>query len=294
MGVRVATSSITRESTLNGDDGEDLIIIWDNNYIVAADADNNGIGSMLDGGAGIDTASYAALSTGVTVSLATRLVSGGDAAGDTLIRFENLTGSSFNDMLAVDAGNNVLAGGLGTDTLSYQGATAGVTVNLAVTGGQSTVGTGLDTLSGFENLDGSLFNDVLTGSSAANLIRGFNGDKVINGCGADILTGGLGFDRFVFSALSASTPSQPDIITDFVHGNDIIDLSPLDANTAIAGDQGFTFADLNPSAVPHSVTWSENGENTIIRADVNGDSTADFALVLKGIGLQLNATDFWL
>ncbi|HEV8679979.1 MAG TPA: M10 family metallopeptidase C-terminal domain-containing protein [Stellaceae bacterium] len=71
----------------------------------------------LDGGAGTDTLSYA-LDLGVTVSLA---IAGAQATGgagtDTVLNFENLTGSFFNDTLTGDAGNNVINGGGGADTL---------------------------------------------------------------------------------------------------------------------------------------------------------------------------------
>ncbi len=67
--------------------------------------------TSLDGGAGIDTASYAASSAGVSVSLMTGLGSGGDAQGDTLIRIENLTGSALDDTLEGNGGTNVLTGG---------------------------------------------------------------------------------------------------------------------------------------------------------------------------------------
>ena len=50
--------------------------------------------------------------------------------------------------------------------MSYASAAAGVTVSLAIQDGvtaQNTLGAGTDTLSGFENLTGSAFNDTLTG-----------------------------------------------------------------------------------------------------------------------------------
>ena len=56
-------------------------------------------------------------SAGVNVSLATGVGSGGDAEGDTLANIENLTGSGQNDTLEGDGGNNLLAGGAGTDTV---------------------------------------------------------------------------------------------------------------------------------------------------------------------------------
>src|SRR5258706_15697760 len=74
----------------------------------------------LDGGAGTDTASYGSAGSGVTVSLAIAGAQNTVGAGsDTLIGLENLTGSSFNDVLTGDAGANVLDGGAGTDTAFY-------------------------------------------------------------------------------------------------------------------------------------------------------------------------------
>jgi len=73
---------------------------------------------ILDGGTGTDTAVYSASSAGVNVNLANAgAQSGGDAAGDVLSNFENITGSAFNDTLIGDAGANVLTGGAGNDVL---------------------------------------------------------------------------------------------------------------------------------------------------------------------------------
>ena len=115
------------------------------------------------------------------MSLVTGIGSGGDAEGDRLSNIENLTGSNFNDTLEGNAGNNMLAGGAGIDTVSYANATSGangqgVTVNLALTTAQNTVTAGTDTLSGFENLTGSQFNDTLTGTIAANVLIGLGGN----------------------------------------------------------------------------------------------------------------------
>jgi Ca2+-binding RTX toxin-like protein len=154
--------------------------------VITGNAGNNvlaGLGGAdtLDGGAGTDTATYAASPAGVNVSLATELASGGDAAGDTLINFENLTGSAFNDTLEGDDGNNVLVGGAGIDTLSYGHAASGVAVSLAITAAQNTGGAGTDTVSGFENLTGSGFGDVLTGSSGINVLSGLDGNDTLKG-----------------------------------------------------------------------------------------------------------------
>ena len=197
---------------------------------------------ILNGGAGADTATYAASSASVNVSLMTHVGSGGDAEGDTLINIEKLTGSAFDDTLEGDAGANVLNGGSGIDTVSYEHATAGVTVNLASTSTQNTVGAGSDTLSGFENLIGSQFDDILTGTNGANTIMGGAGnDKITGGGGSDILVGGEGNDTFIFKAAADSAPTLPDVITDFQAGMDKIDLSAIDSNTAVSGNQAFGF-----------------------------------------------------
>ncbi|WP_256469659.1 MULTISPECIES: hypothetical protein [unclassified Bradyrhizobium] len=131
-----------------------------------------------------------------------------------------MTGSQFDDLLEGGAGDNALVGGAGTDTVSYEHATAGVTVSLALTTAQNTVGAGTDTLTGFENLTGSAFNDALTGSGAANVLTGGGGNDLLNGgggadtldggAGADRLTGGAGNDSFKFNFGEASG----DVVTD--------------------------------------------------------------------------------
>ena len=93
--------------------------------------------------------------------------------------------------------------GLGIDTVSYANATSGangqgVTVNLALTTAQNTIRAGTDTLSGFENLTGSEFNDTLTGTTAANVLTGLGGNDILNGgAGADWMLGGTGNDTYV-------------------------------------------------------------------------------------------------
>jgi Ca2+-binding RTX toxin-like protein len=267
----------------------------------------------LDGGLGTDTATYATSTAGVNVSLAIGHGSGGDAQGDALINIENLTGSAFGDTLEGDGGNNVLVGGGGTDTLSFEHAAAGVTVSLAITAAQNTNAAGTDTLTGFENLTGTAFDDVLTGSSGSNVLIGLNGndtlnggggadtliggagnDTLVGGSGADILTGGLDADRFVFGALADSAPGTPDLVTDFVHGTDILDFSAIDANTSSNGNQSFAFGGQDANVVARSVTWFESGGNTIIQADVNGNTAADFTITLMGTNHHLTASDFIL
>lgn len=184
----------------------------------------------ISGGDGNDTASFANAftnsATGVTVNLAnqsaTVAVNTVGAGSDLISGIENLIGSSLNDTLTGDANSNVIEGGLGNDTLdgaggvdtvSYANAASGVTVSLAATTAQNTVGAGSDTLSGFEILLGSAFNDTLSGDAAINTITGGLGDDVLSGnalglaqvgTGADLLDGGAGQDLASFAGYTGS------------------------------------------------------------------------------------------
>ena len=64
----------------------------------------------LNGGIGTDTASYFNSAAGVVASLSTGEGVGGDAEGDTYVSIENLAGSSHDDALVGDDGNNSLWG----------------------------------------------------------------------------------------------------------------------------------------------------------------------------------------
>src|SRR5262245_309485 len=66
---------------------------------------------FIDGGAGVDTVSYEDSNVGVQVDLKSGKGSGGTAEGDTLVSIENLEGSSHDDWLFGNAGDNKLEGG---------------------------------------------------------------------------------------------------------------------------------------------------------------------------------------
>ena len=131
-----------------------------------------------------DTVDYSHAAGAVTVSL---LLQGAaqDTVGagfDTLLNIENLRGSAFDDTLTSNGFNSVIEGGCGNDTLigaeggnetvSYEHASAAVIVDLSVTTQQDTQGAGLDTISGFETVRGSAYDDVLTGSDDSMLEGG--------------------------------------------------------------------------------------------------------------------------
>jgi serralysin len=229
----------------------------------------------------------------------------------------NGTGNALDNTLYAGAGNNVLDGVSGVDTASYQFATAAVSVSLATTAAQATGRSGSDTLQNIDHLVGSNFHDTLVGDGLANtldglalndyldgatgndvLLGGEGTDLLIGGLGQDLLTGGAGSDTFDFNALDETglISATWDVISDFVHGTDKIDLSTLDADTALAGDQAFTdpvlggtfsgvFAspgDLNFDTVAH-----------VLYGNTDADTAAEFAIELVWVA-TLTAADLFL
>jgi serralysin len=195
----------TGSGTFDGGAGDDTI--------VASAGDD-----AIDGGAGIDTLSYRNHYQGVTVALGTTGAQATGAGRDTIAGIENLTGSIHADRLSGDAGDNVIdggggndvvAGGGGIDTLSFASQAAGVAVTLGLQGTRQGYRTGQTIeASGFENLAGTAFADVLTGDANANVLRGGGGDDVLAGgvparAGVvDTLDGGSGSDTASFAAFA--------------------------------------------------------------------------------------------
>ena len=149
----------------------------------------------LNGGPGADTASYEQSATGVEIRLHSGLAQGGDAAGDVLDSIEHLIGSAYADSLAGDADANRLDGGGGVDWLSYADSDARVDVRLRDGIGAGGHAEG-DVFAGFENVEGSPYNDVLGGDSNDNHLAGGDGnDGLWGSSGDDMLAGGAGADR---------------------------------------------------------------------------------------------------
>jgi Ca2+-binding RTX toxin-like protein len=125
----------------------------------------------------------------------------GAGGNDVLIGLagnDTLDGGDGDDTLIGGTGNNTLIGGAGNDTAVYSDAGVGVTVNLAIATAQAT-GVGTDTLSGIENLIGSIYADTLTGDAGANRIdAGAGNDTVSGGAGNDVLIGGDGIDTLFY------------------------------------------------------------------------------------------------
>jgi serralysin len=133
-----------------------------------------------------------------------------------------------------------------------------------------------------ENARGGSAADRIIGNEVANQLSGNAGDDVlIGGGGADTLAGGSGADTFVFTAIGDSTSGARDRITDFTGGSDRIDLSAIDADLAIGGDQAFTQVARFGGRAGEAVVATANGVTTL-SLDQNGDGVADFVLSVNG------------
>jgi Ca2+-binding RTX toxin-like protein len=219
---------------------------------------------------------------------------------------DDISGGTGDDYLWGDMGNDSLLGGLGSDT---------------ITGGDGNDkgfgGAGNDTLSGGDGSDklhggngkdyvaGNGGNDILTGGADSDRLLGGRGDDSLHGgTGRDKLTGGTGADHFQFKSTADSgvLAGTHDEILDFKQSEgDLLDLSAIDADTTLAGDQAFVLekSEGTSASMPQSghVAWYRTGlfggEDTFVLINNDGDKDVDMVIQLKG-SIELSAVDFIL
>ena len=143
------------------------------------------------------------------------IVAGGK--GDDVLfgseRAEVLSGDDGNDLIVAAAGADLLIGDKGYDTLWGGGGDDTLIGDSA----ELTPEDGDDALAGGED------DDDLFGGAGDDVLVGGNGDDWLVGCeGDDTLTGGAGADVFAFGPHHGA-----DTITDFMHGEDLIDLTEI-------------------------------------------------------------------
>jgi serralysin len=236
--------------------------------------------------------------------------------------FVDLAGGA--DTINVGAGNDVFRGGAGIDTISffyesYDGIGVlgpsiglGITVDLTKTV-QNFGRFGTDTISGFENVTGSFSGDRIYGTNGANNLAGFGGNDVIEGrggnddiyasAGADILVGGLGRDRmfldtndaardtvrYLSIAESGATVATRDELWDFARNagaiGDRINLSAIDANPFLAGNQAFAWRGSLTfrTDVVGEVRFIDAGVDVIIQVDTDNDNGAEMTILVKNV-----------
>lgn len=167
------------------------------------------------------------------------------------------------------AGDDIIAGTAGADTIYGQA--------------------GKDTLSGGASADtlyGGADNDTLDGGAGNDVLNG--------GLGRDDLTGGAGADTFRFYTASESNdPTKPDRIRDFTRAEgDKIDLSLIDANTVLGGNNDFVVSSSFTGAAGQITITFDPATGSLVQGDVNGDGAADFVFTVDKVAVT--GVDFLL
>jgi ELWxxDGT repeat protein len=294
--------------TLNGGGGNDTYYVDD-------------AGDMIVDSAGNDTV-YSTMSFTLGSGLENLILQGSANI--------NGTGNTGANTITANAGDNILDGGTGLDTVSYATATAGITLDLGNTGLQATGGSGTDQVLNFEHCTGSGFDDSITGTSGNNALNGGdgndtlsgggsndtlngqNGNDVVNGdagtdtlyggTGNDTLTGGAGNDTFIFNtALDAAT--NLDTLTDFLP-----DLAPgtekdqIRLENSVFTAFGTTTGTLAATAFNTGSAASDADDRIIYDSatgalyyDADGTgATAQIQFATLSAGLAMGNTDFFL
>jgi len=290
VGASVGNVSIARGTVIEnaiGGRGNDILT-------------GNSANNILTGGGGNDTVSYAEANGLVVVDLNIATLQNTRAAGfDTLRSIENVIGSNFSDVLTGNAsanqlsgndgndylfgqagddrlaggdgndrfyggaGNDVMSGGNGFDTAFYTDAAAAVTIDLSITAAQNTGGAGTDTLSGIELVNGSRYDDTISGDSEKNVISGYRGNDLLHGGGgddrlngesdSDTLFGDAGNDRLIGRTGD-----------DVLRGGDGSDrLYGDEGNDVLDGGAGYDMANYLAAAAAVTVNLASTGrQNT--------------------------------
>lgn len=309
--------ALAGNDTLDGGGGVDILIGSTGNDTYIVDTTTDTLTELAGGGT--DTVQSSVTFTigatfeNLTLTGSNAINGTGNAGNNVLIGNSNnnvLIGLAGNDTITGGDGNDTLDGGTGVDTMTggvgddiyFVGAATDVvnelanegidTVNSSVTRNLS--GTQLEniTLTGTTNITsvGNAFNNVMIGNTGNNTLNGDVGNDTLNGgngndsligaAGADSLTGGVGVDTFVYSAVAQSIGVNQDTITDFVSGTDRINLSQIDANVNVAGNDAFTFIGSASFTGPGQVRYDAG--TGLLQANINGTFAPELQIQLSG------------
>jgi Ca2+-binding RTX toxin-like protein len=158
---------------------------------------------------------------------------------------------------SVGDGNDRYYGDAGSDTLDLASITAAITARLGATGSTSSSQTGSDKL-----------------YSVENIVTGSGNDSITAGAGANVMDGGAGNDTFRF--LSAAD-ANGDTILGFQPG-DRLDLSAIDANAGVRGNQAFQLVSGSsfngPSKLIVTHEERDDGDYTVVAGNTSGAARA--------------------
>jgi Ca2+-binding RTX toxin-like protein len=290
LAISPTTTMTVDASTLGASNYLKLDGLWANSgsLLVTGGAGNDtfvsGKGNdTFNGGGGSDTIDYSHASSGVTVdlSVSTAQAVGGGAGSDTLISVENIVGTTYDDTLTgnsadntflVGNGTDVIDGGGGNDTVSFQSAASGLTIDMR--GG--TVGG--DTLTSIESVIGSKWGDTFIGNSDDN---NFDAGGVINTAYDTVTyqyaTGAMTFNMTVYNGGNSTI-----VATGGGQGTDT-----LSNFTKIVGsDYNDTFLFLGPvmpfldgGAGSDTLSFQNAAQGVTIYLGTHGGASANFSSV---------------
>lgn len=220
---------------------------------------------------------------------------------DSVYNFASYAGRTSNAAMTVyDSG--------GSDTLDFSGFSDGQQIDLAP-GSFSNIGGGSKNFAIYlttqiENAIGGKSSDTISGNALDNRLEGREGfdtiaggagnDTLVGGLGADVLTGGTGADLFVFGVAADGEPTrwQAERIVDFSRAEgDRIDLSGIDADGALAGDQAFVLVDAPAFSSAGQLRY--DAVKGMLYGNVDADADAEFVIQLVGVA-TLGEADFVL
>jgi Ca2+-binding RTX toxin-like protein len=278
------------DNVLDGGTGADTLIggAGDDSYVVESAGD----AVIESAGEGTDTVqSYPAAYTLPANVENLRLMGTGNLNG---------TGNNLNNVLYANAGSNSLNGGVGLDTVSYQYATAGVTVSLAKLGAQATGTSGLDTLVSIENLTGSAYADTLTGNGGNNILNGWGGADTLNGGDGNdtlrisdlnfkYLNGGNGADTLVLAGTGLTFDLA--VLGSKLYSLETIDLNGANTLTTLTWPYGnLTVDGTADSVVNAGGGWTQGADVTMANGQIYHTYTRGGSTLRVNTAVEINIT----
>ncbi|HAV1836431.1 TPA: Ig-like domain-containing protein [Enterobacter hormaechei subsp. steigerwaltii] len=224
-----------------------------------------------------------------------------------------ITGTGYNDTFIAEDGTYTYngSGGWNThsdydtwsntggmDVVDYRNATSGITVDLRLSTAQDT-GFGTTRLLNIEGINGSNYDDVITGNSGDNQFEGRGGNDTFN-------IGSGGHDTLLYKLINASDATGgngSDVVNGFTVGTwegtadtDRIDLRDLLSDSGYTGTGSASYvngvATLDSSAgnIADYIRVVQNGSNTEIQVDLDGTGgqfTPTTLVTLNGVQTDL-------
>lgn len=235
MGVLASNDSLiggAGNDTLDGGAGIDTLVGGTGDDVYRVDSSTDVI--VESAGAGndrVESSVSISLNTAALVNIEELVLTGSsNIYGIGNGQANRIEGNIGNNSIQGMGGNDTLIGGYGIDTVSYSSAVTGVTVNLAT--GVATAGAETDTLSGFENVRGSIYGDSLIGDAGNNDFFGMAGN--------DSLNGAAGFDRASYAGITSAVTV---VFTTSYSGTAVSASDGTDALSYIEGVIGTDHAD---------------------------------------------------